>query len=60
LLLSKGVHPKLVLDQLGHTQLSTTMDLYSHVIPESRMEVAAAMDDLLAVPSSRTAASVSE
>lgn len=60
LLLSKGVHPKLVQDQLGHTQLSTTMDLYSHVIPESRVEVAAAMDALLAVPPVPTATSMSE
>jgi integrase len=61
LLLRKYVHPKLVQDQLGHTQLATTMDLYSHVIPESRTEVAAAMDDLLtAARSFPTATSVSE
>lgn len=33
LLLSLGVHPKVVQELLGHTQISMTMDVYSHVLP---------------------------
>jgi integrase len=33
LLLSLGVHPKVVQELLGHTQISMTMDIYSHVLP---------------------------
>ena len=31
LLLSEGVHPKIVSDLLGHSQIGITLDLYSHV-----------------------------
>jgi integrase len=33
LLLSNGVHPKIVQEILGHSQISMTMDIYSHVLP---------------------------
>ncbi len=33
LLLSKGVHPKVVQEILGHSEISMTMDIYSHVLP---------------------------
>ena len=33
LLLTVGVHPKIVQEILGHTQISMTMDIYSHVLP---------------------------
>lgn len=29
--LEQGVHPRVVMEQLGHTQISTTLDTYSHV-----------------------------
>ncbi|WP_238524818.1 tyrosine-type recombinase/integrase [Halanaerobium hydrogeniformans] len=32
-LLQEGVHPKIVQERLGHSKISTTLDLYSHVIP---------------------------
>jgi integrase len=32
LLLSLGIHPKVVQELLGHTQISITMDVYSHVL----------------------------
>jgi site-specific recombinase XerD len=31
LLLARGVHPKVVSELLGHTQIGITLDLYSHV-----------------------------
>jgi integrase len=48
LLLAQGVHPKLVQETLGHSQISLTLDTYSHVIPAMREEVAKKMDALLA------------
>jgi integrase len=39
-LLAKGTHAKLVQAQLGHSRVATTLDIYSHVIPEAGREVA--------------------
>lgn len=47
LLLAQGVHPRLVMDILGHSQISLTMNTYSHVIPVMQREVAAKMDEIL-------------
>jgi integrase len=33
LLLSLGIHPKIVQELLGHTQIGITMDVYSHLLP---------------------------
>ena len=33
ILLSMGVHPKVVQELLGHSQISMTMDIYSHFLP---------------------------
>jgi integrase len=48
LLLSLGVHPKLVQETLGHSSYQLTMDTYSHMIPALRNEVADRMDEILA------------
>ncbi len=32
------------MDILGHTQMSTTMDLYAHILPAAKREAANAMD----------------
>jgi integrase len=29
----QGVHPKIVQERLGHHDIGTTMDIYSHVLP---------------------------
>lgn len=42
-LLSSGVHPKVVQEILGHSQISMTMDIYSHVLPTMHQD---AMDKL--------------
>jgi integrase len=47
LLLSQGVHPKLVQELLGHADITTTLNTYSHVIPSLRGETASAMEDVL-------------
>lgn len=33
LLLEQGIHPKVVQEMLGHSQISLTLDTYSHVLP---------------------------
>lgn len=33
LLLELGIHPKIVQERLGHSNISTTMNIYSHVTP---------------------------
>ena len=41
LMLSQGVHPKVAQERLGHSQISVTMDTYSHVLPSMQRDVAA-------------------
>ena len=48
LLLTQGVHPKIVQERLGHAQISLTLDTYSHVLPSMQKEAAAKLDDLFA------------
>jgi integrase len=33
MLLGMGIHPKIVQERLGHHDIGTTMDIYSHVLP---------------------------
>lgn len=48
LALKEGVHPKIVQEMLGHSQISITLDTYSHVLPTMQKEAAARMDGLFA------------
>jgi len=50
LLVSKGVHPKLVQELLGHSNVSITLDTYSHVLPGMSNKTASAIDDALSSP----------
>jgi integrase len=47
LLLTKGVHPKIVSEMLGHSSIAITLDTYSHVIPGMGDAAARAMEDAL-------------
>ena len=47
LLLSAGVHPKVVQERLGHSQISVTLDTYSHVLPTLQLEAAGKLDAIL-------------
>jgi len=47
LLLVQGVSPRVVMELLGHSQISLTMNTYTHVVPELRRQAADRMDDLL-------------
>jgi integrase len=50
LLLCQGVHPRVVMELLGHSDIAVTMDTYSHVVPELRRQAADQMDAVLAPP----------
>jgi len=47
LLLTKGVHPNIVSEMLGHSSIAITLDTYSHVIPGLGEAAARAMEDAL-------------
>ena len=47
LLLSRGVHPKLVQELLGHATIAMTLDTYSHYLPSMGDQAAEAMGDAL-------------
>ena len=49
LLLGQGVHPKMVSEMLGHTQIAITLDLYSHVTPTMQRQATDAMEAVLTV-----------
>jgi len=47
LLLVQGVSPRVVMETLGHSNISITMDTYTHVLPELQRQAADAMDRAL-------------
>ena len=47
MLLSVGVHPKVVQEILGHSQISMTMDIYSHVLPTMQQEAIGKLNNVL-------------
>lgn len=48
LLLTQGVPPRVVMETLGHSRISVTMDTYTHVMPALQREAADAIDRSLA------------
>jgi integrase len=46
--ISSGVHPKVVQERPGHSQVSVTLDTYSHVAPSLQREAAVRVDELIA------------
>ena len=48
LLLQENVHPKVVQERLGHSQISVTLNTYSHVLPTMQKEAAERLDQLFA------------
>ena len=46
LLLTKGVHPKIVQEMLGHSSISITLDIYSHVLPTLQEKAVEAMENI--------------
>lgn len=46
-LLSGGIHPKVVQEMLGHANISQTMDTYSHGLPDMQDGAISAMESAL-------------
>ena len=45
ILLQQGVNPKIVQERLGHSSVSTTLDIYSHVLPGLQEAAARQFDE---------------
>jgi integrase len=58
LMLQQGIHPKVVQERLGHSNISMTMDIYSHVLPSMQDEAADKIDELISLIDVSTALSV--
>src|SRR5450759_575525 len=59
MLLVQGVPARVVMEILGHSEISLTMNTYSHVIPGLRKDAAARMEDILAGARASTPARLS-
>lgn len=46
LLIDKGVHAKVIQERLGHSKISTTMDVYGHVLQDAEKSAANHFNDL--------------
>ncbi len=47
LLAAQGVHPRVAMELMGHSQIGLTMEIYTHVAPELAHEAASKIDDIL-------------
>jgi integrase len=47
LMLSQGIHPKVVAEMLGHSTVAVTLDVYSHVTMSLQADAASQLDSLL-------------
>src|SRR5215212_8592130 len=47
LLLSKNINPKVVSEMLGHSSISITLDIYSHLMPDMQEKAAKALEKAL-------------
>lgn len=48
MLLAQGVHAKVISERLGHSNIKTTLEIYSHVLPSMQEESANKIDALFA------------
>lgn len=48
LLLAQGVNPRVVMETLGHSQVSLTLNTYSHVLPALQRDAAERINAVLA------------
>ena len=47
LLLAQGVDPRTIMETLGHSQISLTLNTYAHVVPALQQDAAAKIDAIL-------------
>jgi integrase len=53
-MLAQGVHPKIAQERLGHSSISITLDLYSHVLPGMQEDAVAKVDAALQAAMNKT------
>jgi integrase len=46
-MLKEGIHPRIVQERLGHSTITVTLDIYSHVSPGLQEAAAKRFDDAL-------------
>jgi integrase len=46
-MLKQGIHPRIVQERLGHSTISVTLDIYSHVAPGLQEAAARKFDEVL-------------
>jgi integrase len=56
LMLKRGVSPRLIQEVLGHSQITTTMNTYTHVLEEVQREAVAVLDALFDISKSANSA----
>lgn len=54
LILKQGIHPRVVQERLGHSNISITLDTYSHVAPGLQEAAAKRFDDAMKVRHNNT------
>ena len=47
LLLSKNINVKVVSEMLGHSSISVTLDIYSHLLPDMQEKAVEALEEML-------------
>jgi integrase len=47
LLVAQGIHPRTIMEILGHSTIAVTMNIYAHVAPALQGEAAASLDAVL-------------
>jgi integrase len=60
LLIAQGVHPRVVMEILRHTQISTTMNTYAHVLPRLQRDATAKIEELFHDPEDGEAATLAQ
>lgn len=45
LLIAKGAHPRAIMEHLGHSSISVTMDRYGHLFPDEKDRLANSLDE---------------
>ena len=54
LLLAQNVHPRVVMEILGHSTITLTMNTYSHVMPQAQRQAVELLQGLFAAPAAST------
>ena len=47
LLLEAGESPKVIQELLGHTSITTTMDIYTHITKQGKIKTVSALDSMI-------------